>query len=332
MMDLQPAIFEFLCRYHKIGLPGLGSLQWLYHRAERKNDRFLQPPSLQIQHSRQAIDSDDFVRFLSSKTRISRSRIQTIFEQWCKDQMQQLSKGKKVILEGLGFFQQEKNQISFHSTIDPQQAHFYMKKKELSFADHNQFNEHTPPLTELTRNEDDNSFTWLEWILPAILIGLIALLLYFLWMSFNDPPNIVTDPSEEKSEIPIDSLNQSDTDKSRIDSPIRDEIDSISDAVNEETDTTIYQEEEIKNGEEQKVITRASQGECIVVIGSFTRPDLAQRAIEKVISLGMNAYTEPYKEFQRVGVIFDCETEDLYRKLFQLRGDFGSDAWILKYK
>jgi len=286
-------------------------------------------------------DSDDFIRFLSGKTRISRSRIRSHFEQWCQDQVQQLANGKKVILEGLGFFQKENDQIKFHASLDSDQAQFYLQKSDLSFADHNEYNENTPPLTEFIRTEEKDSLNWLEVVLPMILIGLIGLLLYFLWLSFDEKPAPAVSDKDDKTEVPIDSQDVANNSRDSVEktTPIAKDSASVinaKDSSNEfnpvDENDPEFKEELVNQGEEDKVITKANQGECIVVIGSYKKEESVQKAIDKIVELGMKAYTEPYQKFKRVGVIFDCETEDLYRKLFQLRGDFDKDAWILKYK
>ena len=60
--------------------------------------------------------------------------------------------------------------------------------------------------------------------------------------------------------------------------------------------------------------------------------DYARTVEAAVMDMGYKLYTEPYNGYHRVGIEFDCLTQDLYRTLFQMKGRFGDDAWILKYE
>ncbi len=70
---------------------------------------------------------------------------------------------------------------------------------------------------------------------------------------------------------------------------------------------------------------------CVIIVGSFSKLANADQLARRVEAHHYTPYRQKYGNHYRVGVQFDCLTEDLYRKLFVLRGEFGKDAWILVY-
>lgn len=334
-MDLQPAIFEYLCRYRELGIPGLGKLNWLIKPAQRKQDVHFTPPHLHWKFDgKDQAATTSFVNFLAYKAGVSRKRASEIFEEWRQEQLTNLAENHQITWKHVGtFIKQASGELQF--IPDDSKDSFYAREETLELVKR----EATVVRPELLPMEDNEGITWLEIVLPIILLGLIGVLLYFLWNSLqtnpepqeNRPPIIAQDSNAVQEEVDTASLEgnaeqQSDTDQAVIDQGLN------QDSVQEEPKDDFTEEEEILEGEEEKIVQRAQEGECIVVVGSFQNQDLAQSAMDKVQALGLRVYTEPYQAFTRVGVIFDCETQDLYRTLFQLRGKFGEDAWVLKYK
>ena len=363
-MDLQPVIIEYLCRQRALSLPGLGTLRWLESKPKRSSDLIFKGPSFSLHHSNKEGSPSDFVDYLSKKAKVTTERSTSIIDEWSRSVLADIKDSQEVRIGGLGAYYEEEGRLVFKADqIALQQG----GDLSLSLANRDR---PVPVMREMT-STNGNAFRIWDILLPLILIALILLLSLSIWKSLKPENGPGLDPvsgiekveKTEEAEVTKDESaegtpkgdSSENTETGEIDAvegesdkdPVKDindggspddgydqgeinEVNGVDDdaeGVNED-----YIEEDVENGEEGKIVSRAKEGECIVIIGSFKRSDLADLAVQRVMDRGLNAYTEAYGEFTRVGVVFDCETQDLYRRLFQLRGDFGNDAWILKYK
>lgn len=341
-IDLQPAIFEYLCRYGQMGIPGIGSIRWAQRLPHRKSETVIAPPDLRYTYQQDASSIEGFERFLARKCNIGQDKASKIFHSWAKKQLHKLNEGDRVELLHVGVFTKKADLIRFEPTMQNDTA--YAEEIHLDFAEQAVY---TGGETVHYDDSDDDRITWLEIILPIILLALIGILAYFLWASFNEEKTasgeVVTRTEEvqpeEKTTPPVLSR---DTSSKMItesnDEKVKDTPETKGQKSGSQHGMEMSREEEpaqervVEEGHESVIAQAAKAGECIVIVGSFQKTTLADRAVEKVREKGLRPYTEAYQSYTRVGVIFDCETEDLYRKLFQLRGMFTEDAWVLKYK
>ena len=341
-MDLQPVIIEYLCRQRTLSLPGLGTLRWLEHKPERSSDLIFKGPTFGLHHSSKEGSPSDFADYLSRKTNVSSAHASAIVAEWTRSVLEQVRDAKEFRITGLGAFYEKDGRVCFKADqIALQQGGdltLTIASRDLARS-----------VTRVEEPSNRSAFRLWDILLPLILIALIALLSVYIWKSLQpDGPQAVdtvtavgeVDEPVVEEEVVDDTTGQIAAEDSSNDEAEQgtegvedDDRPESEERMEEEAEEEEgYIEESVENGEEQKIVSRAKEGECIVIIGSFKRNDFADLAVQRVLNRGLKAYTEAYGDFTRVGVIFDCETQDLYRRLFQLRGDFGEDAWILKYK
>jgi cell division septation protein DedD len=343
-MDLQPVIIEYLCRQRTLSLPGLGTLRWLEHKPERSSDLIFKGPTFGLHHSSKEGSPSDFADYLSRKTNVSSAHASAIVAEWTRSVLEQVRNAKEVRITGLGAFYEKDGRVCFKADqIALQQG----GDLTLTIASRDL----TRSVKRVEETSNGSNFRLWDILLPLILIALIALLSVYIWKSFQpDGPqavDTVTAVGEVEEPVGEDEVVDDTTGQAAAEDSSNYEAGQGTEGVDDhdsprseermEEETEVeeeegYIEESVENGEEQKIVSRAKEGECIVIIGSFKRNDFADLAVQRVLDRGLRAYTETYGDFTRVGVVFDCETQDLYRRLFQLRGDFGEDAWILKYK
>ena len=70
---------------------------------------------------------------------------------------------------------------------------------------------------------------------------------------------------------------------------------------------------------------------CVIIVGSFKKINNANRLAKTLTRKKYKVYREPYLDFHRVGVQFDCLKKDLQTVLSELKTTFNPDCWILKY-
>ncbi|MEO6692260.1 MAG: SPOR domain-containing protein [Saprospiraceae bacterium] len=90
-------------------------------------------------------------------------------------------------------------------------------------------------------------------------------------------------------------------------------------------------ETEIKDSNVVQLQSKVQNKKCVIIVGSFKKISNARKQIKQVKATKYKVYTENFGEFHRVGVQFDCMTNDLNKVLAQLKKKFSPDAWILKY-
>ena len=93
-----------------------------------------------------------------------------------------------------------------------------------------------------------------------------------------------------------------------------------------------FQKEISVNEKNIKEINQLIQNKpCVIIVGSFKKINNANRLAKTLTRKKYKVYREPYLDFHRVGVQFDCLKKDLQTVLSELKTTFNPDCWILKY-
>lgn len=70
-------------------------------------------------------------------------------------------------------------------------------------------------------------------------------------------------------------------------------------------------------------------GECIIIVGSFIKSLNTIKMISLLERKGYKVHQSEYKGFARVGILYECEDEDLESYLQDIRKKISSKAWYL---
>lgn len=69
---------------------------------------------------------------------------------------------------------------------------------------------------------------------------------------------------------------------------------------------------------------------CVIITGTFQNQQNANTSYKSIESKGYIPYIEEYNEMTRVGVVFDCRSEDLDNYLQIVQNDITPKAWFLR--
>lgn len=339
-VDIQPVILEFLYRRRFVDLPGLGRLFWTQKKAlSGSTYQELLPPDIKINFSDVTEDPSSFLQHLKSTLNISQQRAEEILDSWVENVKGKLKTQGAYDLEQIGEFKMGADgNIQFLPADHKLFTGFNLPTFNLTPIDRPYAPvagvEHieSPPSNGLF------SSVLINIIIPIILLGAIVILLFCLYgqlfgeekkgdqtakVEMVDSTGI---NEEENSVLPVDTALGK---ESKEDSAIS--LSGQSEQNTQQVDS-MWTEEVIPQGEEENALEKFENRTCIIIVGSFKRQQYADEMYQRIIALELQPYSEVYGDFTRVGVKFDCLKKDLYRTLFQLRGKFGEDAWILKYK
>ena len=326
-MDIQPVILDYLSRRKSIDLPGLGRLFWLV-KGPSKGNTYSQivSPSIILQFESAADTSDELSEHLASTYNLAPRQASAVVADWMKHIKSALQSEGRFEMKLLGTLISKNNAVVFEPNTGLIGENLKLPDFIVSPVDRPYSG--LSPVNRPEGNDENGTFFRIltNFIIPIILLFLIGLLSFFIYRQLTDPipghqngTMIVTDTTD------AEGIGQED---SSLDSHLA-PMDSNEQVL---TDDTTWQEEEIPIGEEEERLSDFVNRFCIIIVGSFKRQSNVQRMIEKIEAMGLTTHTEQFGEFTRVGVKFDCYENDLYRTLFQLRGKFSDDAWILKYK
>lgn len=69
--------------------------------------------------------------------------------------------------------------------------------------------------------------------------------------------------------------------------------------------------------------------ECVIIVGSFKNHKNASKLQKLITKKGYQAYVADFNGFRRVGVKFDCKTQDPEAFKIEMRKKINKDAWLL---
>jgi hypothetical protein len=69
---------------------------------------------------------------------------------------------------------------------------------------------------------------------------------------------------------------------------------------------------------------------CVIIVGTYKNGTNAQSTYSVIESKGYTPYIEDFQEMQRVGVLFDCTSQDLDQYLIRVQNDISVKAWYLR--
>ncbi len=163
---------------------------------------------------------------------------------------------------------------------------------------------------------------------------LLLTLLALLWLLFlglllcpakkNNKSN--NDSNLPKIDSPLVTSNSNDTSTHQV----LNELDS--NQLNPKDTSSSYQhEEKITSSKIDELNEKIEKKKCVIIVGSFKKSWNAKRQLLRIKKLGYSSYSEKFGEFQRTGVEFDCDHDQLNHMLEELKTKFAADSWILKY-
>jgi cell division septation protein DedD len=98
-----------------------------------------------------------------------------------------------------------------------------------------------------------------------------------------------------------------------------------------DTSSSYQHEEKITSSKIDELNEKIEKKKCVIIVGSFKKSWNAKRQLLRIKKLGYSSYSEKFGEFQRTGVEFDCDHDQLNHMLEELKTKFAADSWILKY-
>lgn len=340
--DIQPVLFDFLSRRKSVMLPGVGNLVWKVQQAHKGQALSeLKPPSIHLDIEEESGSSDIFVNYLSHQFQLPKEEAQSIFTTWIDRIKENLNSGDVVEIDNVGRLSRgPNNAIQFEQDSTLVASFFHLPTVRLTPISRKYLSE---GITLPVHSEDSLvSRVMINVIVPLLLVVAIGILSYFL---LQQPLFTGDQPISQAIDTAEASVNRTDSHSEDEEAIINENNESeqaivsdtsgqnsIGDSSTESESAEVYMEERLDEDEAEARLSDFNDRFCIIILGSFKNSANVDVLIQRISERGLEVYTEAYNDFMRVGVRFDCYQKDLYRTLFQLRGEFGEDAWILKYK
>jgi len=334
-IDFQAVLTEYFFAKKSLNLPGLGTLRLREDSPSLDpTTNTFDPPAVQLTFSQDSTTTTGLINYVAEKLDLVPKDVQSSFANWLKGIKQSLKNGKDVYLKDLGILKSKtKEGIVFDVSKDVFKGYpglpgvVAVPIKRAASAEVTKY----PVLNETSEMRES--------ILPIFILSLLILGMAWLisWPGFEssslkpDPIKTENDRININPEYDTVLASEKDTGSHEYEDPQEGRTPLDVEKVDESTDEIT--EDEIRLDEEntEEILDQALGKECVIVLGAFSNINNAQRLKERIVQLGYTPYEEDYKGLKRIGVRFDCLEKDLYTTLFQLRGKFTEDAWILKY-
>jgi cell division septation protein DedD len=314
-------LIQLLLRFERISFNGVGTLYLVRKSAAFENHRgLLSPPSEFL-----AFSDEDDKRFelstLAAGFRPEDIHFQQMTASLSKQLTELLSSEGRTDLSGIGTVIKTATGFMFTPAAEKFDGQFWglpvldVSAVPLNHKRNNsgESNPISKPVQPLHFAEEKQSTGYFIWPLAAILLTIALLSLRYLNCSPEKNQNesaAVTqiEPASDsvKGTTPADTSNES------PETP----ADSTDSSQKEAADDTLD--------------VKAFDGECIIIVGSFSRKSNADRMMKRVSEAGYKAYLGRNNGMVRVGMTFECNREDLTDSMKSMRGKFTKDAWYLK--
>ena len=320
-MDHQSDILiQFLLRFERISFNGAGTLYLVRKSAAFENHRsLLTPPSEYVAFTEET-DTKYDLSALAARFRPDDKQFQKMIAS-LSNQMTEMFKSKgRIDLSGIGTIIKSTTGFLFTPEAEKFDGQFWgLPVLDVSAVPLNHIRnnreENIPlvkPVQPLHFGEEKQPNTYFIWPLAAIFLTVALLSLRYL----NCNPEKNHNKAENITQIePV-------SDSANAIIPADTSIDSTAAQV-EITDSSLKTEDDTLD-------IKSFDGECIIIVGSFSRKSNAERMMKKVSEAGYKTYLGRNNGMVRVGMTFECNTEDLTDSMKSMRGKFTKDAWYLK--
>ncbi len=312
-------LIAFLKERGELTLPRLGRLLWSHHSVEiNPMAHYAAPKGTYATFDTSPTSSQatlsECIDFIKDKYSVSKEEAQQLFDAYLSELEDSLIREGRYEMAELGMFVKDDNRIYFVPEEIDWSADFYgmpiVPAQPVKYTEEEKEDVFSTPL-RVHETNNDNELKGDEWTLWGVITALVlsALILFVITKTIERLGSDSVPNSAETSKVEV----QRDPSTRNIHT--------------KKNELTLPKEE----AEGREVIKEHIGKPCVIVVGSFRRSDNAKKMLDKVVGRGYTPFTVESNGYHRVGVQFDCLTEDLYRKLFVLRGEFGKDAWVLVY-
>ncbi len=311
-------LIGFLKERGELGLPGIGKFVWQHHEVEVvPQDQYAAPAGEYASFFpvQSEVQLREWIQYVQAQLLLSDMEAKALNEAWIAEFNEGLQREGIYEMTGFGRMYKKSGRIYFvPEKIEWDPEYFglpVVPARVITYSEEEKRNLFQEPLIVHRTDSENKPSEWSFWDV-IISLCLSALILFFLAKTIEIFLN------------GKDSLKPGQ--KSEVQKEIRDSAQAI-------TPIILPKEKPLAGTykEDKEVVEEHIGKPCVIIVGSFKSARRAERLKERVISNGYLPFTQEYGAYHRVGVKFDCLTEDLYRKLFVLRGAFGKDAWILLY-
>jgi nucleoid DNA-binding protein len=337
-------LHEYLILHGKVSIPGLGQFERKLNQAffAEESGQLIAPKN-DFLFSSTIFSRDNwekFKQFVARKKDLPLQQVEGSIQRELSDLETLLSSGEKLDLYGLGTLSidDKSNELTFiptstsKSIIPPLEAIVTRKiLREETIAQQVTPNELIKP----TKTSFLSKF-WRELGMGFLLFFIVAMIYYLIQFSTCSPATKITNPLVELTHIDESRLNQDPVEFINSHG-FKDSNNNISEIpleagqVMEDSSyasTELIVEPDSMNLEINQESAITLNDDCVIILGSFLKHNLASKLKLKLEQQGLTIYTGTFGDFQRIGVYEPCD--QLSTTLEQYRKTVESDAWILQ--
>jgi len=320
-------LYQMLMEFGSVSVPSLGTFALQYTEATFKNNKTLiSPPSSKV------VFTKDDLSAPTLKARLSESGMSVedaaLTEQLLvSDYLLTFKNNTPFELDGFGtvinnvFLTRENKYFNRYYGLND----IAIQSVAAPITHHEDYLYRLNPQSKNVSNSGLKNFLW------PLLIGLFVSVFILAWFfsEKNTTSNIDTAIVAEKVEEPIeeitpildDTLMVEDDDEADINNDTTDQVESDKSA---ETP----RKSEANPGNETKSV-EYSGNSCVVIVGSFKDSANANKLLKSIAAKGYKTYTAQYNGMKRVGVTYDCQTNEPDAFKSKVKKVFNKDAWYL---
>ncbi len=333
-------LYRMLMEYGAVFVPEVGLFSLDYSGAAFQSYMtVLQPPSTHILYDGSATKPQDFAALLEDSGMDANLAAHTQAAV-AADYKVALRQKKSFALAHFG-----KIENGVFAADDPETFNLYRGLKMLQVEPVSTGIKHNEGfLSDINRKRVVDKPTSFNQYLFPLLISLIALFCIGYWFTQSKPNAqtavIAKQEAPQIQEKPIiDELAPEDTitDKDIVEvfkpevseAPVSDHVVPKKSEIPEKVVVPVKKAETKPVTEPSKAL-KAS--DCVIIIGSFKNSKNAADLNNKIQKKGYQTYIETHGGFRRVGIVFDCKTNDPEKYKEDIRQKINKDAWLLDEK
>lgn len=358
-IDILHIIKRILLSDQTVSVPGLGVfyLKRIPAQVDKIRNDFY-PPSAEIQFKlKPETRGDRLVQALIDEFGLDKQAALQSIRDYVDNIRDRFESGQSVNLVGLGnIYKDENDNLIFNGEeADPvfvassYPAYSLEPVIRKSKADIDNIQKRLDSKVPIVQKEEKRSNVGVQKILPALIIGLLAvgMMGVYQWTKANSDV-----PTVELMSIDENRLNKKpiiDTHVSVIDDNL-DEISNMEEPVQDEAvvegaiedkatehiisdekiePEPIVEEKPIEIIKEDKTIKSEDSGDCIIIVGAFGSTANVSKMLGKIERLGMIGYQDSQlSRLTRVGVKANCNSVN--ESLQQVKNQIEPTAWILE--
>jgi len=367
-IDIPYYIRQVLREQREVYVPQIGTFKLVQSPARLSDDKLnINPPTLDIDFEDGRSDDTSLSEYIVDTGKFSLNKINQAISEFTESTFNKLINVNVSEIDGLGTLKKEENQDEV--TFSPIISSFTKEYKDLSPIGLKPIEriKEDNKVSHVVDTSDVNvvktsRFSWLQPIIAGILIAAIAILLVKTCMNKDDTTYHNPDESaigmEEGNQLSGDNTSKTDISEkldeeySEVDDMLEDKDDMISsspkvkeelshlDKSNNDQESITEEEPEVKSQEIEKSVSTEGinnkyvsiipeTGNCIIILGSFTRATNIIKMMSLIERDGKKVYKSQYQGKTRVGFSFDCSDVELDVYLNEIRKKFSTKAWYL---